>query len=354
MAPSARSHRWFVLSLLGLIVVPTMALAQDEPTEEQLYAQFQDAYRIKKYKIAIRVGNQLVKKSPLNDIYAYNLACVYALDEKTISASKWLKKAAKLGFSDFTKATNDVDLVSIRMDPGYMEAIKLIRKNKDEGRTGFAGKQGRTGAAGKIAKSEPLIYTSPGHVRTAAAPVVILMHGWGTVAEDILGPWRETADELGLILVAPRAVRRAENTDGYTWGPVEEAEALVLAAYEKVIKAYRVDKQRVVLCGFSQGGSMTYYIGMRHADKFSGLIPMAGRYESAWKVGRNVAPSQYPKVFIMVGDKDELLLDSQRAAHALKAANFKVKLRVYEGVGHALPENYREEFRKALQFFWPN
>lgn len=342
------NRRLLTCVLAILMALPVVALAQqppDQQSEEQLYAQFQDAYRIKKYKIAIKVGNELVKLSPSNDIYAYNLACVYALDEKTISASKWLKKAAKLGFSDYAKATNDEDLVSIRTDPGYIEAIKLIRKNQDEGKASFARRAG---------KSEPLIYLSPGHVRTAAAPVVIVMHGWGTNAEDIAGPWRETADEFGLILVAPRAIRKAQGTNGFTWGTLEEAETLVLAAYDKVLKEYRVDKQRVVLCGFSQGGSMTYAIGVRHPDKFCGIIPMAGRYDPSIRIDRNVAPAQYPKVFIMVGDKDEMLFDSQRAAHDLETAGFKVKLRVYEGVGHALPDNYREEFRKALQWFWPN
>ncbi|MCH8967178.1 MAG: dienelactone hydrolase family protein [Planctomycetes bacterium] len=336
-----------VRSLLLIVVVTLSAHAQVDPgtTDRELREQAQVAHQNRDYKTAIKLGKELAKRNPKGTVDQYNLACACALDGKAIAAGKWLKKAAKNGFSDFTLATTDPDLAGVRMDPGYMEAVKLIRKNQDEGRAAFEG---------LASKSKPLIFVPPGQAKEMGAPLLVVLHGWGSNAEDMLSAWKETAIEFGAILVAPRAVRRAEGTKGYTWTPIDEADLIVTRAIDQVLKSHRIDRQRIVLSGFSQGGSMTYHLGLRHAERFSGLIPIAAGYSQTIHAASHVAPNQLPKIFIMVGSEDRALDGNRRAARDFEAAGISVKLNVYEGVGHALPPNHAAEFRNALQFFWPN
>ena len=197
----------FVLIVVFAISASSMAQKPDAMTVGELRAKFDSAYSAKKFKKAIKYGKELTKRFPNSTTYFYNLACAYALDEKTISASRTLKKAAKNGFSDFTLATNDPDLVSIRTDPGYMEAIKLIRKNQDEGVVALDAAQ---------ADSPPYIWVPPGHDAHGAAPLIVALHGYGTTAEDIAGAWQPSAQEFGAILLAPRAVKQV-NDNGYSW-----------------------------------------------------------------------------------------------------------------------------------------
>ena len=110
---------------------------------------------------------------------------------------------------------------------------------------------------------------------------------------------------------------------------------------------HQVDPRRVVLGGFSQGGQMAYTLGLRHADKFRGVIPIAGSYNPSYTVARD---GGMPRVFVMVGEKDRALEANRAAAKDLEAKGAKVKLNVYPGVGHAFPQNSDEELLKALKF----
>lgn len=74
------------------------------------------------YKIILNIE----KKDPL--IY-YNLACVYALDNKISKAVNALGKAVKNGFKNSEYIKNDKDLNSIKNNKKYKEIILRLQKN---------------------------------------------------------------------------------------------------------------------------------------------------------------------------------------------------------------------------------
>jgi len=158
-----------------------------------------------------------------------------------------------------------------------------------------------TGTEGGAA---PLIFTPPGYAPSMPAPLIVLLHGYGTTPEDIVAPWKHTAIEFGAILVAPRATKAVNGGQGFSWESVDVSDPVIQRAIQYVLGKYRVDKQRIVLSGFSQGGYLTYEPGMRHAKMFCGLIPIAGRYNGGLHAPADVAGRQLPKVFIMVGGED--------------------------------------------------
>ena len=50
----------------------------------------------------------------------------------------------------------------------------------------------------------------------------------------------------------------------------------MLALIEQVASRYVVDRDRILVTGFSLGGGGTWFFATRHADLFAGAIPMAG------------------------------------------------------------------------------
>ena len=50
----------------------------------------------------------------------------------------------------------------------------------------------------------------------------------------------------------------------------------MLALVEQVAARYAVDRDRVLVTGFSLGGAGTWFFATRHANVFTGAIPMAG------------------------------------------------------------------------------
>ncbi|UCG33018.1 MAG: dienelactone hydrolase family protein, partial [Phycisphaerales bacterium] len=113
---------------------------------------------------------------------------------------------------------------------------------------------------------------------------------------------------------------------------------------------------KVILTGFSQGGSLAYEAALSHPELFTGLIPVAGRYtaaegSAAGKITDKPA-AKLSKVFIMVGAEDRatVLDTSKQAVKDFEAAGCKVQLATYQGVGHTYPENRVEEQVKAIKF----
>ena len=56
----------------------------------------------------------------------------------------------------------------------------------------------------------------------------------------------------------------------------ETSEAAVMTLVENVMDSHAIDRARILVTGFSMGGRGTWYFATRHADTFTGAIPIAG------------------------------------------------------------------------------
>ena len=74
--------------------------------------------------------------------------------------------------------------------------------------------------------------------------------------------------DLNAIIVAPDCPTRS-------WSD-PAAEQAVMALLQNVMKEYAVDRRRILVTGFSLGGRGTWFMSSRHADLFTGAIPIAG------------------------------------------------------------------------------
>lgn len=119
-----------------------------------------------------------------------------------------------------------------------------------------------------------------GKTLTEASGAVILLHGRGGSAEDILSLARELywAD---LAYLAPQAA-------GNTWypnsflAPIAQNEPWLTSALHKVESTLRIANDagiatdRVVVAGFSQGACLATEFVARHPQRYAGLIAFTG------------------------------------------------------------------------------
>lgn len=340
-----------ILSRSGLVLwlltvgpaITASAQWERPPSLRELRERFSDAYQQRDYVRAIKIGLEITAGNANSSVDQYNLACVYALNQDTTNAVKWLRRSAHSGFAQADLVKADPDLESIRTDPAYRDALSTIQDNFDRARKDFER---------LAARSKPRVVLPPDHDTSRAAPLIIVLHGYGGNAEGMVKVWKETAREFGAILLVPRAVRPT-GFGGFDWGTVDEADILLTHALEQVLKDHNIDRDRIVLSGFSQGGFLAYALGFRHAERFCGVIPVAGRYHPNLMNATDARPDEMPKFFIMIGSGDPSVGSNRRAARDFKAAGVAFKLNVYEGVGHKFPTNYPPELRKALQFVLP-
>jgi phospholipase/carboxylesterase len=113
-----------------------------------------------------------------------------------------------------------------------------------------------------------------------AAAVVILLHGRGASAEDILGLASEMYDGR-VAYLAPQAA-------GHRWypysfmAPIAENEPFLSSALAKVASVVQLaldaglGREHIVLCGFSQGACLASEFIARHPARYGALIAFTG------------------------------------------------------------------------------
>jgi predicted esterase len=181
-------------------------------------------------------------------------------------------------------------------------------------------------------------------------PLILLLHGAGGDETDFLegyrGTWPKAAEEHGYILAA---VSGRGPVSGYA--KANGAEQDVLDVLELVKARYSVDAARVYLGGHSMGSAGTWRIGLTFAERFAGLIPIAGTsaavlpgLELQMKTGAKKLP-----VLMVCGEKDALVAVTgcREVAERAKGMGAPVEYKEYPGQDHlsVVPAAVTDVFR---------
>jgi len=123
-------------------------------------------------------------------------------------------------------------------------------------------------------------------VRTLGAPLaqaaaaIVLLHGRGASAEDILGLAAEMYDER-VAYLAPQAADHRWYPYSFM-APIAENEPWLSSALAKVAAVVQlavdagVSLERVFICGFSQGACLSTEFIARHPARYGGMVALTG------------------------------------------------------------------------------
>ncbi|MFP5286520.1 MAG: alpha/beta hydrolase [Thermoanaerobaculia bacterium] len=188
-----------------------------------------------------------------------------------------------------------------------------------------------------------------------ATAAMILVHGRGASAEDILSLGRELG-RPDLAYLAPQA-------EGYSWypysfmAPLERNEpglsnglALIGHLVER-LGSEGIPPERTVLLGFSQGACLTLEYAARNARRFGGVAGLSGGL-----IGPPGTPRDYPgtfdgtPVFLGCSDRDpHIPLERvKETTAALTRMGAQVTERIYPAMGHTVNEDELERVRGLL------
>jgi tetratricopeptide (TPR) repeat protein len=78
----------------------------------------------KEYQKAYIFYHKILEITPENPFVHYNIACVYALQNRQDDSFKWLKKSISKGFDNWDHIKNDKDLENIRNTSYFRELIE--------------------------------------------------------------------------------------------------------------------------------------------------------------------------------------------------------------------------------------
>jgi len=175
-------------------------------------------------------------------------------------------------------------------------------------------------------------------------PLVLALHYGGRVTpyfgKDILVYLVEPAlRELQAVMVSPDCPGRGWNN------PVSER--AVLALLDHIIENYPVDKNKIVVTGYSMGATGTWFLVSRHPDLFSAAVPISGNPGEEISLEGNKTP-----VYAIHSQNDELiaLTDVKKFIERWKVRGLNVYLEVISGVGHYEFTGYLQPLRKAVKW----
>ena len=159
-------------------------------------------------------------------------------------------------------------------------------------------------------------------------PLVLALHPGGSPGpgygmqflRGVVGP---ALQGWGAIVVSPDAPDRS-------WAN-ETSDRGVIALLDDVMEKYAIDRNRILVTGFSMGGRGTWYMASRHPDLFTAAIPMAARSDShdAEQVG------DMP-VFIIHAREDQVVpfAPAEQLAQEMDERGQTVSFLPLDGVGH--------------------
>lgn len=168
-------------------------------------------------------------------------------------------------------------------------------------------------------------------------PLVLALHWAGD---------NETYKEFMTCLVEPafadlNAIVFGPDTGSHLWWDIQNVEKLLkflALAKEK----WPIDPHKIVVTGYSNGGTGTWQLAQIEGQAFSAAIPIAGSYYNSDRM-------DIP-VYAIHGAKDELfpLSITQFVIAESVGKGSKIELVVVDDLAHYMACNYVDELRKAV------
>ncbi len=192
------------------------------------------------------------------------------------------------------------------------------------------------------------LYVPESYDGKAAWPLVVALHGGSGAGADFLWTWLTFARGRRFLLLAPTSA-------GPTWsmmGPDIDA-AAIRSMVEYVQSNWRVDPERVLLTGLSDGATYSLLLGLSEDSPFTALAPVSGVLHPASFANGNLQRAAGRRIYLVHGALDWLFpVELARAAHEeLLRAGADVIYREIADLSHTYP---REENDRILEWFDPS
>ena len=159
-----------------------------------------------------------------------------------------------------------------------------------------------TAVAGTIVSSgdtrEYLLYVPPSYDPSKPAPLVISLHpamSW-PAAQMEFSRWNTVADEHGILVVYPSGTGRGPKV-WFMRGratPSRMPDVVFISdLIDRIAASYAVDRTRIYVDGFSNGGGMAFVLSCTLSDRIAavGMVAAARSLDFSWCTDRRPMPS---------------------------------------------------------------
>lgn len=164
-------------------------------------------------------------------------------------------------------------------------------------------------------------------------PLLVVLHGAGNNGERYIQDWSVELGHDDMVILAPNS----KDKDGH-WSTSDDSTILNLIS--KVRAAYQISSSKIFIAGFSSGGWMTWYMGLRYPRMFKAAAVLAGWTEPE-RIQQAIEDGWRPPAFFIIsGNKDKgipVTIEQIRNLVAqMKKGRMQVRFEEFNG-GHVSP-----------------
>jgi predicted esterase len=302
----------------------------------------QQAFADKDYGLAADYYRKVAEVLPFEPTCRYQLACCLSLLGDRDKAMTALEAAVNYGWDDSKRLEQAGELKELRSDARFAQIIRDSNTCAGETTLFYAGKRVKA---------------------TETVPLIVLLPGLGYGPRADVSYWKQTVDQLDLVLVAARGPTKfgpmlygwhrpgAKDTPGGNYYDMAAAGKRIAEAIAQAEERFIVDKKRIVLAGFSQGGGVALQELGDHPERYCGGIVICSRYQPPgapyWK---SVVERNPVRVFALAGKLDSLLPRTQEAVRQFREAQLSHQYEEMEREGHEYPLDYSERLIRGTEF----
>jgi phospholipase/carboxylesterase len=174
------------------------------------------------------------------------------------------------------------------------------------------------------------------------APLLVMLHGAGGSASNVMPIVADTAEAHGVIVLAPDSRDRSWDVIHKDYG---DDVAFLDRALGEVFRTCMIDPAHIAIAGFSDGASYALSLGLINGALFSDIIAFSPGFALPTRT------ENAPSIFICHGREDPVLpieRCGRRIAVRLRSLGYDIDYREFVG-GHVVPTDMVEAaFRRFL------
>ena len=308
-------------------------------------------YEEKKYNEALAVAREASRRFPESDaMTTFWIPCLQNLLGHHDEAIHTLQRATGRGVWWPRSTLQDSDLNSIRDRPDFRKIEEECKSLQQQ--------------TPKIAKPELMVRVPTDYSDGRDYPALMVFHArYGERPEISAEEWLPVIS-TGTILAAPWS-SQVYASDGRCWDDPEVSERDVKWTIEELGAKYRLNRDMLVLGGFSQGGALSIYSTLKRlvpCRRFVAVAPSDWvRPEEKGATERKGLSEPFASFVrasdcrglrgtIIVGDKDPFFPKIEQLYALMVERGLDGELVVEPGLGHQYPHGFEGKLNRAVDF----
>jgi predicted esterase len=182
-------------------------------------------------------------------------------------------------------------------------------------------------------------------------PLLMVLHGNNSNMKETAPHWASMADK-GWVVAVPQSTEVGMSPDAYTWNDREATAKQLDLQLERVKRATEIDASRIIIAGFSMGGTHAIALTLTKRIKARGFIAVCAWLPHIREFTTLVegGAGKMLRAYVLVGEQDASREGAAALVDLFTSHKLKAELDLRAGLGHEYPEDMAETLPKALAF----